>query len=115
MVDDISFTKGFGEKITGYNVYRDGKFVGRTEGNVTTYKDTPENGLEHDYNVTALYGSLESLFSNTASVTTGIEEIVSADMPLVIYTVNGVRVNTSDLKSLPKGIYIVNGKKMVVR
>ncbi|MCI7309570.1 MAG: hypothetical protein MR536_01785 [Prevotella sp.] len=31
-----------------------------------------------------------------------------------IYTINGVKVNGT-LNSLPKGVYVVNGKKIVVR
>ena len=32
-----------------------------------------------------------------------------------IYTLTGIRVNSTDVKSLPKGIYIVNGKKEIVK
>lgn len=55
--------------------------------------------------------------------TTGIGEIKAADIDATtintgkIYNINGqvVSNNSTDLNSLPKGIYIVNGKKYVVK
>lgn len=55
--------------------------------------------------------------------TTGIGEIEAADIDATtintgkIYNINGqvVSNNSTDLNSLPKGIYIVNGKKYVVK
>ncbi|MBQ4222267.1 MAG: hypothetical protein II674_00300, partial [Prevotella sp.] len=46
--------------------------------------------------------------------TTGIEEIIipQAVNNGSVYTLSGVRVNGKDL---PKGIYVVNGKKMVIK
>ena len=32
-----------------------------------------------------------------------------------IYTVTGVRLNTTDVKSLPSGLYIINGHKVIVK
>ena len=32
-----------------------------------------------------------------------------------IYTLNGVKLGTTDVKELPRGIYIVNGKKVVIK
>jgi len=32
-----------------------------------------------------------------------------------IYTLNGVKLGTTDVKDLPRGIYIVNGKKVVIK
>ena len=52
--------------------------------------------------------------------TTGINQTI-VDNPRPqnadIYTVNGqlVRAGSSSIEGLPKGIYIVNGKKLVVR
>ena len=50
----------------------------------------------------------------TVSIDTGAEVIV-ADGENKIYTIEGVRVNANDLESLPAGLYIVNGKKVVVK
>ena len=45
---------------------------------------------------------------------TGIEEITSDIKDNVIYTLEGVRVNNT-LNNLQRGVYIVNGKKVIVR
>ena len=45
----------------------------------------------------------------------GVQSVPSSD-PISIYNINGQRVrHTNDIQSLPKGIYIVNGKKVVRR
>lgn len=52
---------------------------------------------------------------------TGIEEIEADNTRVMsnpnIYSINGqvVRSNTTDLKNLPKGIYIINGKKYIAK
>ncbi len=50
---------------------------------------------------------------------TGINGVVAEGAKADVYTVNGVRVKANatqdDLKKLTKGVYIVNGKKIVVR
>lgn len=48
--------------------------------------------------------------------TTGIDTVTTPTQAgNAIYTLAGVRVNAQSTKSLPKGIYIVNGKKMLVK
>jgi len=49
--------------------------------------------------------------------TTGIRETDSDDQPFDIYTVGGLLVKrgATTLKGLPAGIYVVNGRKVVVR
>ena len=49
----------------------------------------------------------------------GISDINNdTNKTLEVYNLNGIRLNSvnseSDLKSLPKGIYIVNGKKIAI-
>lgn len=45
---------------------------------------------------------------------TGIDKIeTSTTNKKGIYTLNGIRVNANSLNELPKGIYIVNGKKFI--
>lgn len=41
--------------------------------------------------------------------------VISADGALNIYNINGVKVNAKSTENLPAGIYIVNGKKCVVK
>ena len=85
----------------------------------------PENGkiIETDSNsdmlnienVTVATPTGEIAYYQTLSATTGIEQIESenGNGTAVIYDLKGNRLNNS--KALNKGIYIVNGKKAVVR
>lgn len=55
-------------------------------------------------------------FVGKKTVEAGISQVAtSATKATGIYTLTGVRVNATDVKSLPKGIYIVNGKKHIVK
>lgn len=55
-------------------------------------------------------------FVGKKKVPAGISQVAtSATKATGIYTLTGVRVNATDVKSLPKGIYIVNGKKQIVK
>ena len=55
-------------------------------------------------------------FVGKKTVDAGISQVATTDAKVTgIYTLTGVRVNTTDVKSLPKGIYIINGKKEIVK
>ena len=47
----------------------------------------------------------------------GIAPVVKGEQPATdaIYSLDGVKLNTTNLQDLPSGIYIVNGKKYVVK
>lgn len=47
--------------------------------------------------------------------TTGIGNVVATPQDGAIYTLSGVRVNAATTAGLPKGVYIVNGKKLLVK
>ena len=64
-------------------------------------------------NVTVATPTGETAYYHTLPTTTGIEQTVRGNGTAVIYDLNGYRLNNS--KALKKGIYIVNGKKIVVR
>jgi hypothetical protein len=49
----------------------------------------------------------------TADVESIGQDPVSA--PMGIYTLQGVRIDTEQLHILPRGLYIVNGRKMVIK
>lgn len=89
MLDDITYTIGDGE-IKGYNVYRDGKKIAEVDANTTSFND--EATGNHQYQVTVVYNSGESVYSN--SVTTGIERMT----------------NEKDLQE--KAVYNLNGQKL---
>ena len=49
---------------------------------------------------------------------TGIENIIATDTDdVTVYTLNGIKqtMKKNELKSLPKGIYIINGKKILIK
>lgn len=83
----------------------------------------PENGkiIETDNNsdilsienVTVATPTGETAYYQTLSATTSIEQINNENGAAVIYNLKGNRLNSG--KALNKGIYIVNGKKAVVR
>ena len=65
-------------------------------------------GSMHDFGVT---------IEEEAGPETGITNTTVTDnsnKPVEIYTIDGLRLNTS-VDKLTKGIYIINGKKVVIR
>lgn len=48
-------------------------------------------------------------------VATGINQLETATTAKGIYTLQGVKLNTTDVKSLSKGLYIIDGKKVLVK
>lgn len=46
---------------------------------------------------------------------TGINNVVTTSAKQGIYTISGVRLNATTTKELPAGIYIVDGKKVIVK
>lgn len=55
-------------------------------------------------------------FVGKKKVAAGISQVaIPATKATGIYTLTGVRINSTDVKSLSKGIYIVNGKKQIVK
>lgn len=62
-------------------------------------------------------GDIVKVFTKGYSVGVGTDKITGSDETLIIYTIDGKRVPVTErksLKTLSKGIYIVNGKKMLV-
>lgn len=50
-----------------------------------------------------------------AATITGIETVDNAPVAQGIYTIHGVKLNVTDVRKLQKGLYIVNGKKVLVK
>lgn len=61
------------------------------------------NGVEDSSETTAIWNAISADNDNA--------EVGSKD----IYSLSGQKMNTTDTRSLPKGIYIVNGKKFIVK
>ena len=61
------------------------------------------NGIEDNDETTAIWNAISADDDNA--------EIGSKD----IYSLSGQKMNTTDTRSLPKGMYIVNGKKFIIK
>ena len=61
------------------------------------------NGVEDNDETTAIWNAISADDDNA--------EVGSKD----IYSLSGQKMNTTDTRSLPKGIYIVNGKKFIIK
>lgn len=122
LIDDLSYKfskSGVSGTLTGYNIYRDGVLIATVGATTTSYTDNPGDG-NHTYYVTAIYDGQEGPLSNAVSitVTTGISGVNgSAVQPFDVYTTDGIlmRSNVTSTKGLNKGVYIVNGQKVIVR
>lgn len=123
-VDDVTYRAG-GLRVMGYNVYRDGVLVKKLDSKTTTWTDdnyANDNGYgagNHKYNVIVVYSNGESDVSNTAYVGDpaagiGLVTVEGAKADNRVYTVDGQYVGKS-LQNLNKGLYIQNGKKVVVK
>ena len=68
--------------------------------------------------VTDVVGNRREPYIVDIGTLSGISQ-VSADMPMTVYTLEGVLVSRDatikTLRTLPKGVYIVNGRKVVVK
>ena len=51
----------------------------------------------------------------TANITNDISQCTISNSQLTIYDLNGRKIETDDLRELEKGIYIVNGKKVMIK
>lgn len=123
-VDDVTYRAG-GLRVMGYNVYRDGVLVKKLDSKTTTWTDdnyANDNGYgagNHKYNVIVFYANGESDVSNTAYVGDpaagiGLVTVEGAKADNRVYTVDGQYVGKS-FQNLNKGLYIQNGKKVVVK
>lgn len=114
-VDDITYYVGGGNP-TAYNVYVDGKLVGTTPESPYTVEGG-NDGNDHEYAVTAVYGDSESAPLYITLTSTGINNVVSVSTPQDIYTLGGilVRKNATTLKGLKPGTYVTNGRKFSVK
>lgn len=115
-VDDITYESG--TSVVSYNVYIDGKLVGNTAG--TSFTAGPGDTDSHTYSVTAVYtdGS-ESQPVSIDFVVNAIDNI-PADLQADrynVFTLSGaqVKLGAKDLRGIPTGVYIINGKKVLVK
>lgn len=92
-----------------------GFYRGKADGSAFQMKNTLTAYLALPRS-SGLVNNLRISIDNEEGTTTGIQanRFPADNMPQSIYTLSGVRVNAAG-GSLPKGIYIVNGKKVVIK
>lgn len=78
-----------------------------------------ENGKEYQF-VVSVYGANDSLIGKETIYWigvsgSGVDAVGVENGETVIFTLDGVRVKADSVKGLSNGIYIVNGKKVLVR
>lgn len=117
-IDDISFEKGTGD-VKSYNIYRDSKKLSTVSEGTEFVDKAPLKGT-HTYQVTVTYANGNESMPASVSVNSELSMQVIDGEPIVfpcdIYDVTGRLIygNATSLSDLPKGTYIVNGKKIIV-
>lgn len=114
MVDDATFETGSGP--ISYNIYRDGVCIG------SSYKVTSDemqyDNAAHKYSVTAVYADGAESQPVEIDITTAIQKVnANGEVVYDVYTIDGKQLlkGARSLGTLAKGIYIVNGRKTVIR
>ena len=108
-VDGVSHIGSYtAQNVEGVYGYANGKFVKATTGSVKPFRTYVK--------VTGSQGAAPMAFGvNIEGTVTGINNATTAATAKeAIYNLQGVRVS-GDLKHLTKGVYIVNGQKVVVK
>ena len=123
--EGLSWNHILGESQTDSN----GKMVEMTQlalktsepllGNGTYFLEIP-TGYFIDRNGNNIQGiTLKYIVKNNSGLDTNIEDIIAEGNNWTVYNITGVKVidtdNAEDLKNLPKGIYIINSKKILVK
>ena len=74
-------------------------------------------GTVEAYRANSVWGKFKNIVEFTPTGIDAVTENVSVKNPTGVYTLQGVKVaeNSGQLDNLPSGIYIVDGKKTVVR
>lgn len=135
-LDDITYRRaGSGLRLLGYNVYRDGELLTPEPLAEPTFSDPALPEGFHDYTVTAVYSTGESVPSVAVSASlTGIHSTTAAPAvrvrpgrgsltvesngrPYTVTDLGGRLLYRSDRDArlrLPAGVYIVAGQKVTV-
>lgn len=120
LLDDISYAR-FNTadlKLLGYNIYWADERLNETPVTTTTYTcDYLGDGL---YYVSAVYEQGESALSQPVNITTGIQvnsPTVQHFNSSTVYDLQGRKLSNGQLSNsqMRKGIYIQNGKKVVIK
>ena len=113
-IDDVTFTKAMPVP-TYYGIYRGGERIDKVAATQFYYVDN-NAGDNNRYAVTAIYADGTESAPAEVSIPTGIDNVVMDGKPIDVYTIDGklVRRQTTTLRGLRKGVYVVGNKKVVV-
>lgn len=114
-LDDITYTSVFGV-IAGYNVYGDQQLLGTVTDGSTVFALPTDAATQ--YAVTALYASGQESMPVYVGSPTGIQTLRYHGMlTFDVYSLDGrlVRRGATSLGGLTRGVYVVNGRKVVIR
>ena len=114
MLDDVTYHIGAGS-IKEYNIYRDGELIATVDGDAAlTYVDETTSG--HVYHVTVVYsdGSESDAVRVVVGEVDAIDAVQAAQgrQAIGIYDLQGRQITGTPTA---KGIYIINGRKVVVK
>lgn len=108
-VDGVSHIGSYtAQSVEGVYGYTNGKFVKATTGSVKPFRTYVKVAGDHQAAPMAFGVNIEGTVTGINNATT------AATAKEAIYNLQGVRVS-GDLKHLTKGVYIVNGQKVVVK
>lgn len=120
LIDDVKFSANTTATAASFNIYYNGEKIATVEGDKTTYTvaaDKVEVGTQ-TFGVSAVYanGAESRVTTATIEIVTGIEQIAADGKPVDVYSIDGklIRNQAKSLDGL-KGLYIVNGKKIMVK
>jgi hypothetical protein len=120
MIDDVKFSANTTATVASFNIYYNNEKIATVEGDKTTYTvaaDKVEVGTQ-TFGVSAVYanGAESRVTTATIEIVTGIEQIAADGKPVDVYSIDGklIRNQAKSLDGL-KGLYIVNGKKIMVK
>lgn len=110
LVDNVSYQTG-DFVVSHYNIFRDGKKIGQTNGAELSYTDTETTrAVNHVYNVSVVYTVGESTLSNDAkSGPTGINGVTSGAVEVEALT---GAVAVSNAQGQPVEVYTLDGKRL---
>ena len=76
-----------------------------------------ESCKKYEAELLKLHQRLKGLKSEFDNMASGIEQVLLSDSDVIVVSLRGERMimKSSQIRALPKGIYIINGKKFVVK